>query len=101
MEEYESIGQHNVFSNARLYYVYIMITQAQNGWNTGKNASVADKKTIKLCRQYAALLSLNDDVGLRGEVDKSATRDGEKWRKVNYRDGMMCFLIHDSVMCAL
>ena len=31
----------------------------------------------ELYQQYAALLSLNDDVGLRGEVDKSATRDEE------------------------
>ena len=44
MEENESSGRHDLFSNAQLYYVYIMITYVQNGLNARLNASVTDKK---------------------------------------------------------
>ena len=50
-----------------------MNTYVRSGLITGSNAFVAEKKTIELFQQYAALLSVNDGVGLRGEVDKSAT----------------------------
>ena len=46
MEKDKSSGRHDLFSNAQLYHVYIMITYVQNGLDTSLNASVADKKWL-------------------------------------------------------